>query len=71
MGRTIDAARLRQLRLERDLSRERLAAAAGISPRTIYNLEAGDVRAHYATAVAIAVAIDCPVVALFEEVDDA
>ena len=63
--RTLDPAKLRELRLERGLSRERLAAADGLSPRTIYNLEAGGVRAHYATALAIALAVDCPVVTLF------
>lgn len=54
--------RERQLR---GLSREELAALAGLSPRTIYALEVEEVRAQRATRRVLALALDCNVAELF------
>src|SRR5215471_13216951 len=50
---------LRQLRAEAKLTQEELAAAAGVSPRSVSNLERGINRtAHKDTAVLLAGALD-------------
>ena len=41
------------------ISREQLAARAGVSPRTLYNLEHGLVRPQRATLVVLAMALGC------------
>ncbi len=43
-----------RLREARGLSRERLAQRAGLSPRTLYNLERGLVTPHRATLAVVA-----------------
>jgi DNA-binding XRE family transcriptional regulator len=52
-------------RQARGLSRERLGALAGVSPRTIYNIEVEGVRARRATCHVLAEALGWSVKELF------
>jgi len=52
---------LERLRHARSLSREELAAVAGLSPRTIYALEVEGVRPQRATRRVLAIALGCAV----------
>lgn len=49
------------VRIARNLSRERLASLAGLSPRTIYAIETGAVRPQRATVLALSLALQCTV----------
>ena len=60
-GRTVEPEALLRLRSERGLSRERLAALAGLAPRTITGIERQGVCAHRSTALALAVALGCEI----------
>lgn len=51
--------KLLELRALAGLSRERLAALAGLSPRTIYAIEREGVRPHEPTLYALANALNC------------
>jgi DNA-binding XRE family transcriptional regulator len=50
---------LAQLRTRLGLSREALGAAAGLSPRTIYGIEAGCVQPQRATVRVLCLALGC------------
>ena len=50
---------LLKIRTERGLSREVLAAEAGVSPRTVYAIEVEGVQPHRATRQVLARALDC------------
>ena len=50
---------LQQLRTARGLSRETLAATAGVSPRTIYGIEVERRQPLRATARVLALALEC------------
>jgi len=56
---------LKQRRLALDLSREALAAIAGLSPRTIYAIEVEGVRPQRATRRVLADALECEPTDLF------
>jgi transcriptional regulator with XRE-family HTH domain len=62
---------LQALRVARNLSREALAAAAGVSPRTIYGIEVEGARPHRATRQVIAQALGCDPAALVGSHNDA
>jgi transcriptional regulator with XRE-family HTH domain len=48
---------LKKLRIARKLSREALAAGAGIEPKQIYRIEVAETSATLSTVVAIAIAL--------------
>lgn len=52
---------VRHIRAHRGLTQQELASAAGVSPRTVRYIEAGDVTSHLATYVQIADALGVPV----------
>ena len=54
------AMRIRALRAERDLTREALSVAAGVSLRTLSRIEAGE-DCKVTTLHSIARALDCPI----------
>jgi len=56
---------VRKLRLERNLSQERLADLAGVSENTIVTLESGKLNTTVATSFDIAKALDISVAELF------
>lgn len=58
------SAALTALRVERGLTREDLAARAGLSARTLYSAEHGRHQPHRATLRALAFALDCAVAEL-------
>lgn len=61
---------LEQLRHARGLSREELAAMAGLSPRTIYALEVEGVRPQRATRRVLAISLNCNPGELFPHNDE-
>lgn len=66
----MNASKVRELRREQGISRERLAAQAGLAVRTVASLEAGgDVK--LSTLAAIARVLDVPVEHLLQEGDAA
>ena len=56
---------LAELRISQGLSRERLAARAGISARTVYNLERGRCSPQAITQAVLARALDCRIEDIF------
>jgi transcriptional regulator with XRE-family HTH domain len=54
----VDMTKARELRLDRVLSIEELAAKAGVSKNTVWNLESGTGRAHAQSIRKIAAALD-------------
>lgn len=64
-GSADDLAPLFWARRARGLSRERLAALAGVSPRTVYAIEVEGVQPQRATRTVIAAALGCETSDLF------
>jgi transcriptional regulator with XRE-family HTH domain len=56
---TVAAPTVAELRAARGLSRDELAALAGVSPRTLYDLEHGLTRPQRSTATVLADALGC------------
>jgi transcriptional regulator with XRE-family HTH domain len=56
---------LRELREQRGLTREQLAVQAGLTARTLGNLERGRTRPHRSTCAVLAAALGVPVAELF------
>lgn len=57
----VTASKVRTLRNERGMTRERLAAKTGLAVRTLSEVEAGTVDPRLSTLVAIAAALDLTV----------
>ena len=62
--------RLRDLRLQRELSQERLAELAGLHRTYLGGIERGERNVSLINLVAIANALDLPLSTLFEGIDD-
>jgi transcriptional regulator with XRE-family HTH domain len=63
---TLGPVGLRELRLERLLSQRELADKAGVSPKTVLDIETGKIRPHPATLRKLATALDVQPAALSE-----
>lgn len=69
--RPIDHRRLRSTRDDRDLTREELAAAAGVAVRTIASIEAGESEPRRATVAVLAMALGVEADSLLKHDDPA
>jgi len=65
------SAPLKRYRLEAGLTRDALAALSGASARTIFAIEAGEVRPTRGTRRLLALALDQPEFRLFDEPNEA
>jgi transcriptional regulator with XRE-family HTH domain len=63
----IDGEKLSELREERLLSHRELAVLAGVSPQTVFNLEAGKTEAQRRTIRKLAEALEVPPAQLLED----